>query len=146
MFIKQISIFLENNPGTLRELTELLGKGGIDLMALSVADTQNFGIVRVIVRSDRIDPALALLREGGYTARVNNVLCCEVPDRPLGRCELLTIVEEAGLSVEYMYSFLRGSTDDKAHLVLRLSDGQKGLQVFQLKGVKLFGQDAVDAL
>ena len=111
MFIKQISIFLENTPGTLRELTELLGNGGIDLLAISVADTQNFGIVRVITHSDQIDPALALLRNNGYTAKVNNVVCAEVADRPLGLCELLRIVEQAGLSVEYMYSFLRVAGD-----------------------------------
>ena len=145
MFIKQISIFLENNPGTLRELTELLGRGGIDLMALSVADTQNFGIVRIIIRSDRIDEALKLLRDAGYTARVNNVICAEVADRPLGLCEVLSIVDQAGLSVEYMYSFIRAAGDN-AHLILRLSDNQKGLQVFQVKGVPMLDQESVDAL
>ena len=64
MFIKQISIFLENVPGALREMTHLLGEGGVDLLALSIADTANFGIVRVIVADHQIDPALALLRAG----------------------------------------------------------------------------------
>lgn len=145
MFVKQISIFLENNPGTLRELTALLGGAGVDLMALSVADTQNFGIVRILINSAQIDPSLALLKANGYTARVNNVLCCEVPDRPLGLCEVLEMVENAGLSVEYMYPFLRAAGEN-AHLILRLSDNQKGLQVFQLHNVKLMGQDEVDQL
>ena len=145
MFAKQISIFLENNPGTLRELTALLGGAGVDLMALSVADTQNFGIVRILINSAQIDPSLALLKANGYTARVNNVLCCEVPDRPLGLCEVLEMVENAGLSVEYMYPFLRAAGEN-AHLILRLSDNQKGLQVFQLHNVKLMGQDEVDQL
>ena len=144
MFIKQISVFLENVPGTLREMTELLGKGGIDLLALSIADTQNFGIVRLIVNSAEIDPALKLLRDSGYTAKVNNVICAEVPDRPLGLCELLTLIEQADLSVEYMYSFLRASTKGNAHLILRLSDGQKGAQVLELNGVKMLSQDVVD--
>ncbi len=104
MFIKQISIFLENNPGALREMTELLGKGGIDLLALSLADTQSFGIVRAIVHSDQIDTAMDLLKGAGYIARVNHVICASVPDRPLGLCELLAVIEQAGLSVEYMYS------------------------------------------
>lgn len=146
MFIKQVSIFLENAVGALREMTELLGKGGIDLLALSVADTQNFGIVRIIINSEMIDPALKLLRENGYTAKVNNVICASVPDRPLGLCELLSIIEQAGLSVEYMYSFMRASTDTDAHMILRLSDGEKGMQVFQLRHVHTLSQEDVDAM
>ena len=146
MFIKQVSVFLENTPGALREMTELLGKGGVDLLALSMADTQNFGIVRVIVNSEMIDPALKLLRDNGYTAKVNNVICASVPDRPLGLCELLTIIEQAGLSVEYMYSFQRASTDTDAHMVLRLSDGEKGMQVFEMRNIHTLTQDDVDAM
>ena len=104
MFIKQISVFLENHNGALREMTELLGKGGVDLLALSVADTQNFGIIRIIVSSEQTDAALLALRGNGYIAKMNHVICAEVPDRPLGLCELLALVEKAGLSVEYMYS------------------------------------------
>ena len=145
MFIKQISVFLENNPGTLRELTELLGRNGVELMALSVADTQNFGIVRIIIESARIDPALAVLKENGYTARMNNVICVEVEDRPLGLCEILTIIEQAGLSVEYMYSFLRASGDN-AHMILRLSDKEKGLKALQDRGVHILDQSEIDAM
>ena len=89
MLIKQVSVFLENAPGTLRELTRLLGEGGLDLMALSIADTQNFGIVRIIVTDGQVDPALEILRSNGYTCRVNNVVCAVVEDRPLGLNDLL---------------------------------------------------------
>lgn len=146
MFIKQISIFLENKVGVLREVSELLGKANIDLLALSVADTQSFGIVRVIVKDHEIDPALDILRANGYIAKVNNVICAEVEDKPLGLCRILTILEDAELSVEYMYSFLRGSGDGTAHMILRLSDGQKGLKVFELHGVRTLEQEEVDAL
>ena len=146
MFIKQISVFLENSVGELRQLTELLGQNGIDLMALSMADTQNFGIVRLIINGERIDDALKLLRDNLYTAKVNHVICAEVADRPLGLCELLTLIEQAGLSVEYMYSFLRGSTEKRAHMILRLSDGEKGMQVFQMHDVRTLSQEEVDAL
>ena len=146
MFIKQISVFLENTVGTLRELTELLGKGGIDLLALSIADTQNFGIIRLIVESAQVDPAVQLLKSGGYIAKVNHVICAEVPDRPLGLCELLALVEKAGLSVEYMYSFLRASANGTANMILRLNDGPKAAQVFALKDVVMLSQDDVDAL
>ena len=146
MFIKQISVFLENTPGALREMTELLGKGGIDLLALSLADTQNFGIVRLIINGDDIDDTLKLLRDNLYTAKVNHVVCAEVADRPLGLCELLTLIEQAGLSVEYMYSFLRGSSRNYAHMIMRLSDGEKAMQVFEMHNVRLLTQEEVDAL
>ncbi len=146
MFIKQISVFLENNPGTLREMTELLGKGGIDLLALSIADTQSFGIVRTIVHSEQIDLAMKLLRDNGYVARVNHVICASVPDRPLGLSSLLAVIEKAGLSVEYMYSFLRGNLAGTAHMILRLNDGAKAEQVFLAQGVEMLSQEAVDSL
>ena len=146
MFIKQISVFLENHPGALREMTELLGNGGIDLLALSVADTQNFGIIRMIVNSARTDEALLMLRDNGYIAKVNRVICAEVPDRPLGLCELLSMIEKARLSVEYMYSFLRPSEKGMAHMILRLSDGEKAAKVFQMNNVKTMSQEEVDAL
>ena len=146
MFIKQISVFLENTPGSLREMTELLGKGGVDLLALSLADTQNFGIVRLIVHSEQIDPAVALLKQNGYIAKVNHVICAAVPDRPLGLCELLSIIEQAGLSVEYMYSFLRKAGDGTAHMILRLNDGARAAQVFGMKNVTMLSQEEVDSL
>ena len=146
MFIKQISVFLENTPGSLREMTELLGRGGVDLLALSLADTQNFGIVRLIVHSEQIDPAVALLKQNGYIAKVNHVICAEVPDRPLGLCELLAIIEQAGLSVEYMYSLQRNSGNGNAHMILRLNDGKRAAQIFSMKDVAMLSQEEVDAL
>ncbi len=146
MFISQISVFLENKAGTLREMTALLGQGGIDLLALSLADTQSFGIVRLIVHSGQIDEAMRLLKEGGYIARINHVICASVPDRPMGLSELLGIIEDASLSVEYMYSFLRASANGTANMILRLNDGPKAAQVFALKDVVMLSQDDVDAL
>ncbi len=146
MFIKQISVFLENHPGALREMTELLGNAGIDMLALSVADTQNFGIIRIIISSEQTDPALLLLRDNGYIAKVNHVICAEVPDRPLGLCELLSLIEKAGLSVEYMYSFLRASRKGEAHMILRLNNGEKAAKLFQVNEVRTLSQEEVDAL
>ena len=93
MFVKQISVFLENKPGALRELTAVLGSGNIDIREISVADTQSFGIVRMIMRSSDIDLAMNLLRGAGYTARVNDVICAEIVDKPNGLCNLLAIIE-----------------------------------------------------
>lgn len=145
MFIKQISVFLENAPGTLRELTHLLGEGGIDLMALSIADTQNFGIVRIIVSDAQIDPALKLLRGAGFMAKVNNVICSVVDDRPLGLNELLEKINELGVSIEYMYSFLR-STGENALIILRLSEQDETVHKLAAKGVKIVSQKEIDNL
>ena len=146
MFIEQISVFLENHPGALREMTQLLGNAGIDLLALSVADTQNFGIIRLIIASSDTETALKLLRDNGYIAKINHVICAEVPDRPLGLCELLSLVEKADLSVEYMYSFLRASTAGAAHMILRLSNGEKAARLFQMHEVRMMSQEEVDSL
>ena len=145
MFIKQISVFLENTPGTLRELTHLLGDAGIDLMALSIADTQNFGIVRLIVAEAQIDQTLALLRDNGYTARVNNVICAVVEDRPNGLSQLLETIESLSVSVEYLYSFLR-ATGDTALIILRLSEQAETVKKLAVKGVRIFSQAEIDRL
>ncbi len=146
MFIKQLSVFLENNPGTLRAMTELLGKGGVDLLALSVADTQSFGIVRMIIHSAKMDSALELLRANGYIAKVNHVICASVPDQPLGLSSLLAVIEQTGLSVEYMYSFLRAGVPGTARMVLRLDDGKKAEQVFEQHQIEMLGQEDVDRM
>ena len=144
MFIKQLSVFLENNPGTLRAMTELLGKGGVDLLALSIADTQSFGIVRTIINSSQIDEAVKLLKDNGYISKVNHVICAEVPDRPLGLSELLSVIEQSSLSVEYMYSFLRATAPGTAHMILRLDDGKKAEAIFDEHRIKMLSQADVD--
>ena len=146
MFIRQLSVFLKNNPGTLRAMTELLGKGGIDLLALSIADTQSFGIVRTIIHSEQMEQALDLLRENGYIAKVNHVICAAVPDRPLGLSELLAVIEQSKLSVEYMYSFLRATEPGTAHMILRLDDGKKAEEVFDRHGIVMLSQEDVDRM
>ena len=145
MFIKQISVFLENAPGTLRELTHLLGEGGVDLMALSIADTQNFGIVRIIVADRPVDPALEILRANGHTCRVNNVICAEVEDRPLGLSDLLEKINDIGVSVEYLYSFLR-ATGKNALIILRLSEQDESVKKLAAAGVRVLTQEEIDNL
>lgn len=145
MFIKQISVFLENRPGTLREMTAVLGSGNVDIREISVADTQHFGIVRLIVKSDSIDRAVQLLKNAGYTASINNVFCVEIDDQPSGLCNLLGIIENEKLSVEYIYSF-RHADNQRVLMVLRLSEKERGLAVLNAYGVPLHGQDEIDRL
>ena len=143
MFIKQISVFLENYRGALRELTALMGSANINIRALSVADTQAFGIVRMILHSDSIDAAMSLLKGAGYTARINNVICAEVDDKPNGLCNLLSVIENEKISVEYMYSFF-GTLNGKTLMVLRLSEKERGMAVLKAYGVSLHSQEEID--
>lgn len=145
MFIKQISVFLENKPGAMRELTAVLGSGGIDIREISIADTQAFGIVRIILRSEVIDRAMALLRGAGYTARINHVICAEIVDKPNGLCELLTVIEKENLSVEYIYSFRRTPARG-ATMILRLSEQDRACKVLKEYGVRVLTQEEADAL
>jgi len=145
MYIKQISVFLENRPGTLRELTALLGSGNIDIREISVADTASFGIVRMIIRSAQIERAMELLKGAGYTARINHVICAEIDDKPNGLSNLLTIIENEKMSVEYIYSFRRHS-EGRAQMVLRLTENDRAYAVLNAYGVKIYGQEAVDQM
>ena len=145
MFIKQISVFLENRRGTLRELTALLGSGNIDIRELSIADTQAFGIIRLIIKDAETERALAMLKSAGYTARLNHVLCAEIDDRPNGLCSLLTIIERENMSVEYMYS-CRRTADGHALMVLRLSEQERGYDVLNAYGVHMLTQEEFDAI
>ena len=112
----------------------------------SIADTQSFGIVRMIVHSSQMEPAIALLRSNGYIAKSNRVICAAVPDRPLGLTELLSVIEESKLSVEYMYSFLRAAEKGTARMILRLDDGKKAEAVFEDHRIKMLSQAEVDKM
>ena len=145
MFISQISVFLENRAGALRELTAVLGSANIDIRELSIADTQAFGIIRFIVRGEDAERTKDLLRGAGYTAKLNHVICAEVDDRPNGLCNLLTIIERESLSVEYMYS-CRRTPDGHALMVLRLSEQERGYNVLSAYGVHVLTQEEFDAI
>ena len=141
MFIKQISVFLENKRGSFRMLTELLGKNGIDLLAVSIADTKNFGIVRCVVRGTECDKALELLKNADYST----VICVAVPDRPCGLAEVLALLDDNDLFIEYTYSFVRGR-ENNALIILRLSEQERGVKLFADNGVRVLSQAEVDAL
>ena len=143
MFIRQISVFLENKTGTLRELTQILGENGINLLAISIADTAGFGIVRCIVKEADIDRTMTILRDGGYIAKENHVICVAMPHRPLGLCRVLQILEENGVDVEYSYSLCRTSVTD-AVLIIRPSDKDRCVKAFEENGVRMLSQKEVD--
>ena len=119
MSIRQISVFLENRPGKLYELTGLLARHGIDMRALSIAEATDFGIARIIA-SDAQKCAL-VLREGQFIAQFSDVLAFAVPDEPGGLHNLLSEFNAAQVNIEYMYAFL-GGEPGRAYMIFRVTD------------------------
>jgi hypothetical protein len=135
MKIRQLSLFLENRPGQLRGPCEILGKAGIDILTMSLADTQQFGILRLIVKD--ADRAKKVLEDAGVVVNVAEVLAVDVPDRPGGLASVLETFEKAGLGIEYMYAFAARARGDYATLIFRLEDPDRAAKVLSERGVKL---------
>lgn len=132
--IKQISVFVENKKGRLAKITEALGQGGVDLVALSIADTTNFGIMRCIVSDP--EKAITLLKNNGFTASTTEVIVAEVTDQPGGLAQVLGLLDEADISVEYLYSFVR-TPNENALILFRVEDIDTAMKSLQKGGVKL---------
>lgn len=140
MAIKQISVFLENRQGALEEFTALLGENGIDLIALSIADTTDFGILRAIVNDN--DKTMAALRAHGYTANLTDVLAVAVPDTPGGLSGVLRLLRECGISIEYLYSFVR-RIDHDAIIIFRVDKPEEAAELLRGKGVRMLEQGEI---
>ena len=134
MTINQLSIFVENKPGKLAEITAILRDHDIDIRALSIADTTHFGILRLIV--DRPAVAEQALKDAGFTVSLTQVIAIGVADKPGGLAQDLALLNEGGVSVEYMYAFL--SREEKtAYVILRVDDNQKAIDVLRENGVAI---------
>jgi len=121
--IKQVSVFVENQPGRLFTMLEALGKAGVNMRALSVSETAEFGIVRMIL--DNPDAGMDALKKAGYTARQDMIVSAEIPDVPGGLMK--TVAEplaKAGINIDYFYAFLEPSPG-RARIVLKVSDVEK---------------------
>ena len=140
MKVKQISVFLENKSGRLARVTRALGDHGINIRALSIADTTDFGILRLIVN----DPAqaLAVLKDEGFTISPTEVIAVQVPDRPGGLAEILAVLEGAGVNIEYMYAFV-GKTLDDAVVVFRVEEIDRAIALLRQNGVTLLRGEQV---
>ena len=136
MKIHQLSVFLENKPGQLRTACEALARARINLVTLSLADTAQFGILRLIIQDWQT--AKAVLEQAGCVVKVTEVLALEVADRPGGLAQILEIVDRAGLNIEYMYAFAE-KRGDRALLVFRFTDPDAALQVLQAGGINPIG-------
>jgi hypothetical protein len=143
MRVEQIAVFLENKSGRLAEITRILAENDINIRALSVADTADFGILRLIV--DKVDLAKEALRAGGFTVGKTNVIAVEVPDRSGGLASVLQVVNEVGLNVEYMYAFVNKSGAN-AVLIFRFDEMDKAIEILQERGFTLLTGTQICAL
>ncbi len=140
MGIRQLSVFVENKKGTLHEITDVLAKAKIDLRSMCVADTSDYGIVRIIANEpERARDALA---EAGHTASVRTVTAFAVPDVPGGLAKVLSLLEANGVNMEYMYALIT-STAGKAYTVMRTDDPEKAEQILSANGVELLDETAL---
>jgi hypothetical protein len=140
MKVRQLSIFLENRSGRLAEVTDILGESCVNIRALSLADTSDFGILRVIVEDT--DKALRILEEKGFTVTVTEVLAVEVEDKPGGLSRVLKLLEEEEVNVEYMYAFMEKLTDH-ALLIFRIEDIDGAIEICRKNGIKILSEKEV---
>lgn len=137
MSIKQISIFVENRTGHLSEVTSLLSENNVNLRALSIADTSDFGILRIIVED--VDRAAEILRENGFTYTVTEVLAVAMRDEAGGLAEILSVLSKANQSLEYAYAFLLHKVGT-ACLVIRVDDNQAAASALSAAGISVATQ------
>lgn len=143
MTVRQISIFLENRAGRLAEVTGVLGRAGVNIRALSLADTADFGILRLIV--DDPNRALSALSGSGFTVHETGVVAVEVPDEPGGLAHIVSLLDDAGINVEYMYAFVEKSAD-RALVVFRFDDPDAAVEALTSKGIGVLTEKQVSQL
>ncbi|MBT0653174.1 ACT domain-containing protein [Geomobilimonas luticola] len=131
MHVEQISIFIENKSGRLAEVTRILGDAGVNIRALSLADTSDFGILRLIV-NDR-EKAKAVLKEKGFTVSKTDVVAVEVPDRPGGLSLILQTLDGENINVEYMYAFVE-RCGENAVIIFRFDETDRAIKSLLDKG------------
>jgi len=143
MNVEQISIFLENKPGSLEKATRVLKNANINIRALSLADTSDFGILRLIVND--IDSAEKALQSSGFTVRRTPVVAVEVPDRPGGLHSILEMLSKNAINVEYTYAFVERSGEN-ALIIFRLDRTEEGITILQESGFTVLPGDRVYSL
>ena len=141
MSIKQISVFLENRPGKLKNMTGVLAQAGIDMRALSLAETKDFGIARIIV--DDVFEAVNVLKEADFVASLTSVLAVAVPDEPGGLDKLLSYFNETEVNIEYMYAFLGGNDAKHAYMIFRVADTKAAEAKLSGKGLRILTQEDI---
>ena len=144
MSIKQISVFVENKPGALYALTAVLAQGQIDMRALSLAETKDCGIVRLIVND--LYKTTTLLKDAGYVHSLTPVVGVAIPDVPGGLNRVLQVLTDAKVNVEYMYAFLGGKDVDHAYMIFRVADDKAAETALASRGIQVLDQEQVERL
>ncbi|GAM11571.1 hypothetical protein OR1_03887 [Geobacter sp. OR-1] len=134
MKVEQISIFIENKSGRLAEVSRILGDAGVNIRALSLADTSDFGILRLIV-NDR-EKAITILKGKGFTVSKTEVVAVEVPDQPGGLASILQVLDSEAINVEYMYAFVE-RCGDNAVIIFRFDETEKAISALASKGFNM---------
>jgi len=134
MKLRQISVFVENRTGRVAEVATLLRDGDINIRAITLADTHDFGIVRLIV--NKVDEALKILRDNKFTALDTDVAALEIPDAPGSLCRVLDLLGKENVNVEYLYGFVERSGEN-AILIFRFEDADHALKVIQANGLRI---------
>ena len=143
MAVKQIAIFVENQAGSLAEITQLLADAGIDIRAMSISETTDFGILRLIV--DNTDVARSTLAEGGFVCSVNEVVAAELPDVPGGIAGVISVLSKNGVNIEYLYAFV-GVSDKQAWVVLRVADNEKAEAILAENGYRALSDEQLSGI
>ena len=143
MLQKQICVFVENKKGRLAEVTKALGDNGVDMSALSIAYTTDFGILRLIV--DDPDKAEKALRENGFTVSITDVIAMSVQDKPGGLAEALGILDNLDINIEYMYAFLRKNSN-MATVIVRVANPQEAIEKIRETSISLLTQEELNSI
>jgi hypothetical protein len=143
MKLTQISVFLENRKGRLYDVCSLLGKTSINIRALTIAETESFGVLRIVV--DKSDLAIKTLKANGFVANLTDVIAVEVGDKPGGLAAILKVFADSDVNVEYMYGFVEKFSDN-ALLVFRFEDVEKAQKILVDKGVKVVTRKEIEGL
>ena len=141
--LKQLTVFVENKQGTLVDITDTLATNGVNLRALSIADTQDFGLLRLIVNDN--DTASAALKDKGYVLKVTDVIGVKIGDQPGKLSKALSILAEAGINVEYLYAFM-ARTQKHAYVVLRPTDNAAAETALEAAGFHMITEADIDKL
>ena len=137
MRVRQLSVFIENKAGRITEITDILGEGGFQIRGFAVADTADFGILRLIV--DQPDDATALLKARGFTVRETEIICVELEDRTGELSRVLKVVSDAGVNVEYVYSLVG------TYIALSVGDVERAIELLEHEPVRLVRQEELAA-
>jgi len=132
MQIQQISVFLENNAGRLAEVTKTIAAAGVNIRAISIADTADFGILRII--ADKPGAAMVALASAGFTARVTDVLAVEIPDEAGSLAKVMELFRNTAVNIEYLYASLEGASG-KAVVIFKVEDVEHGLRIVREHGL-----------